>query len=71
MSWMKSVFSEMVSEVGWDEDTGDLIVVWKKSAKRSAYSNVPEDVALQLSQAPSVGQMINMDIKPFYGHRYI
>lgn len=69
--WMKSVFSDMVSEVGWDDESGELIVVFKKNGARYAYANVPEDVAIQLSKAPSVGQMMIMDIKPFYSYRKI
>ena len=70
MSWNKNVFSSMVSEVGWDEAEG-LLVTWAKSGKRSAYAGVPEDVAVALSNAPSVGTMLNEDIKPYYPHRYV
>lgn len=70
MSWMKSVYSSNATEVGWDENTEELLVVWKKSGKTSAYSGVPEDVALACANAPSVGQFINTEVKPFYGHRY-
>lgn len=70
MSWSRPVFSEMVSEVGYDEEKQEMSVVWKKSGKRSVYSGVPEQVAVDCSNAPSVGQFINSDIKPNYGHRY-
>lgn len=72
-AWVRDVFSSMVSSVGWEgEDSlnGTLIVAWTKG-KRSAYDGVPEDVAIQLSKAPSVGNMINSDIKGQYAHRYI
>lgn len=71
MSWEKSVYSEMVSEVGYDEATSTLFVTWKKSGKKSAYEGVPEEVAVDLSNAPSVGQMLNSEIKPTYPHRYV
>ena len=71
MSWEKTVFSSNVSAVGYDSETGDLLVTWSKSGKVSAYSGVPESTALELSRAPSVGQMINSDIKPYYQHRYV
>jgi hypothetical protein len=67
---MKDVYSSMAREVGYDPDTKDLIVAWK-NGKRSAYSNVPEELAVQLSTAPSVGSMINDEIKPYFQHRYI
>lgn len=69
MSWSKSVYSSNVSEVGYDSDTGELLVTWK-SGKTSAYQGVPEDLAEQVSRAPSVGQMLNSEIKPYYSHRY-
>lgn len=70
MTWNKDVYSTMVSNVGWDDETNDLLVTWA-NGRKSAYSDVPEDVALALSNAPSVGTMINMEIKPHYAHRYI
>jgi hypothetical protein len=70
MSWSQSVFSTSVSEVGYDSESGELMVTWAKSGKVSAYQGVPEDVALRLANAPSVGQMINDEIKPNYGHSY-
>ena len=70
MSWSQSVFSSMVSEVGYDSYTNELIVTWLKSGKQSAYQGVPEETALRLANAPSVGQMINDEIKPYYAHNY-
>lgn len=72
-SWQRDVFSSMVSQIAWEGDdalSGTLIVSWAKG-KRSAYEGVPEEVAIQLSKAPSVGNMINSDIKGQYAHRYI
>ena len=70
MTWEVPVYSEMAQAVGYDAETHDLIITWK-NGKRSAYNGVPEDVALDLSKAPSVGSMINSTIKPNYPHRYI
>jgi hypothetical protein len=70
MSWMKDIYSSVAREVGYDTDTKDLIVVWK-NGRRSAYSNVPEELAVQLSTAPSVGNMLNNEIKPYFQHRYV
>lgn len=68
MPWSKNVFSTMVSAVGYDEEKSELYVTWAKSGKTSVYAGVPEGVALDLSNAPSVGQMVNMEIKPYYTH---
>lgn len=70
MSWTRNVFSSMVNEVGWDSETSDLLITWN-NGRKSAYAGVPEDVANDLANAPSVGGMINSQIKPYYSHRYI
>lgn len=73
-SWSKPVFSSMVAEIGWegqDPAAGTLTVQWAKGGKTSAYYGVPEDVAIQLSKAPSVGNMINSEIKGQYQHSYV
>lgn len=69
-SWSQNVFSSNVSSVGYDGETGELIVRWK-SGKKSAYAGVPENVAVQLANAPSVGTMLNQEIKNVYPHRYV
>lgn len=71
MSWQKPVFSSMVSEVGYNDETSELIIVWAKGGKKSAYQGVPEGLADELSRAPSVGTMLIQEIKPFFPHRYI
>ena len=70
MSWSKSVFSSNVREVGYDEESGDLLITWN-SGKRSAYSGVPEDLAEQCAKAASVGSFLNSEIKPNFSHRYV
>ena len=67
--WSKSVYSSNVSNIGYDPDTKELVVTWSKG-KRSIYSGVPEELAEQLVNAPSVGSMLNAEIKPYYAHRY-
>lgn len=70
--WSKSVISDMVSEVGWDPETEELTVRFKKNGKTAAYKGFDEGTADQLSKAPSVGQMFLNDIKPFAsGWRYV
>lgn len=70
MSWTQEVFSSNVVSIGYDEDSKDMIVTWK-NGKRSAYNGVPEEKALDVSKAASVGSTLNSDIKPYYPHRYI
>ena len=69
MSWMKSVYSSNVSEVGYDDETQELLVRWN-SGKTSAYKGVTEEQAFECSQAASVGQYLNSEIKPNFSHRY-
>lgn len=70
MSWSKQVFSSMVSEVAYDPEKRELYVTWAKSGKVSIYSGVSEGMALDCSNAPSVGFFINSEIKPNFAHRY-
>jgi len=70
MSWSRSVFSSVASEIAYDSETQELTVVWN-AGRTSVYSGVPEGLAESLSRAASVGQMLNSDIKPFYSHKYL
>lgn len=63
-AWMKPVFSEMISEVGWEPDTEELIVRFKKNGKTAAYKGFDEGTADVLSRAASVGSMFLSEIKP-------
>ena len=67
--WQKPVFSSNVSEIGYREEAQEMTVQWVKG-RTSVYSGVPEELALQVANAPSVGSILNSDIKPYYGHRY-
>ena len=69
MPWSKSVYSSNVSEVAYDEETKELTITWTRG-KRSIYSGVPEELAIDLSNAPSVGSMLNSEIKNSFPHRY-
>ena len=69
-TWSRPVFSTMVQEIGYDDESQEMIVTWK-NGRKSAYSGVPEDVAVELSNALSVGSMINNEIKNQYPHRYV
>lgn len=68
MAWTKNVFSSMVSEVGWEEESSSLLITWS-TGKKGAYADVPEEVAVRLSNAASVGTMINEEIKPNFKYR--
>lgn len=70
MTWMRPVYSTMVSEVGYDPDTNELLVVFR-NGRMCAYAGVTEDTALALSNAPSVGNMLNSEIKGRFPFRYV
>lgn len=70
-TWMKPVFSSMISEVGYDSDNEELLVKFN-SGKTAAYKGASEGLAEDLSRAPSVGQMFRSEVKPFFTNfRYI
>ena len=72
MAWSKPVLSDMVSEVGWNDETNELLVTFKKKGRTAAYKGFDEGTADQLSKAPSVGSMFLSEIKPFAsGWRYV
>jgi len=58
----------MVSEIGYDDETKEMLVTWAKGGQ-GAYLDVPEDVADACARAPSVGQYIITEIKSFYSYR--
>jgi len=65
--WRVPVASKMVAEVAYT-DAGEMLVTFA-NGKQGAYSDVPEDVALRLSKAPSVGNMMHAEIIPQYAFR--
>ena len=69
-TWSQNVSSKQASVIGYDADAEELLVTWK-SGRQSAYQGVPEALAQQLANAPSVGQMLNSEIKNQYPHRYV
>ena len=70
MSWNKPVFSSMCTNVGYDPERKEMTVTFT-NGKTVAYSGVPEELALELSVAPSVGTMLNEQIKGQYPFRYV
>lgn len=70
MSWTHSVFSSNVSEVGWDDDSQEIVVTFTNGSVY-AYAGADEGLALELSKAPSVGQMLNSEIKGQYAFRKV
>jgi hypothetical protein len=69
MSFSRSVFSSAVNSIDYDSESNEMIVTWK-SGRQSIYQGVSEGLAEQVSKAPSVGTMLNTDIKPYFSHRY-
>lgn len=70
MSWSKQVYSSHVVSVGYNDETQEMEVEWT-NGRVSAYSGVPEATAVELSNAPSVGGMLQSQIKGVFAHRYI
>lgn len=69
MSWHRDVYSSNVQSLDYDEESKSLYVNWLKG-KRSVYAGVPEDLAVECANAPSVGSFLNTEIKGKYAHRY-
>lgn len=69
ISW-RDVHSEVVERVGYDIDTSELFVTWRRGGRTSIYSDVPPDVANQAATAWSVGKFLDEKVKGTYPHRY-
>lgn len=67
--WTKDVYSSNVQSVGYNDETKEMLITWTRG-KRSIYSGVPAELAEQVANAPSVGSMLNAEIKPYFSHRY-
>lgn len=63
MSWSRQVFSDVISEVGWDDDTQELVITFKRNGAVWGYAGADEAFAEQLSRAPSVGGMFHTEVK--------
>ena len=70
LKWQKDVYSTNVQSIAYDEEANAMIVSWLKG-KRSAYLGVPEDLAWEVANAPSVGSILSSRIKHQYEHRYV
>lgn len=70
MSWTKAVYSGRAQEVSYNPDSNEMTVLWR-NGRSTVYFDVPEEMALDLSNAPSVGSMINSDFTGKFRHRNI
>lgn len=70
---MRAVYSDSIAAIGHDPQTNELFVQWKgdKKSRTSVYSDVPAELARQVSNAPSVGQALHQLVKANYPHKYL
>jgi hypothetical protein len=69
IAW-RDVHSKSVFKIGYDIDTEELWVQWRRGGRTSIYSDVPPDVANQAATAWSVGKFLDENVKKTYPHRY-
>lgn len=69
MTMHQRVYSSHVESVSHDAATNELTVRWR-DGKTSVYANVPEALAREVANAPSVGAALHKMVKPHYDHRY-
>lgn len=67
---MKNVFSSQVSQIGYDASAKQLAVKFK-NGRTAVYSDVPSDVARNVTEAPSVGTALHTWIKGKYAFGYL
>ena len=63
------MFSSVVTAVGHDSETGEMLVEWT-DGKISAYEGVDPLLVDDISRSYSVGKAIHAEIKGKYAHRY-
>ncbi len=66
ITWEQQVYSSNVSTVAYDAETKEMFVTFLKGGARYVYRNVPEELARNLANAPSVGSMLRSEIIPYY-----
>lgn len=68
---MREVYSSSVDRIGYDAETQELHVVWRRGGKTSVYQDVPPDKAQQVMNAWSVGQAVReLHGTGDHGHAY-
>jgi hypothetical protein len=65
---MREVYSTRVSRIGYED--GKLMVEWAKGGRVSVYTGVPEQLANEVMNAPSIGAALKMSIEGVYSHSY-
>lgn len=68
--WKDIAFSSDVARVGYDAQTQELFVAFKKG-RVYAYEGVPEELAEKVAKNWSVGSIIATDIKGKFPHKRI
>lgn len=57
------VISENLMAIGWDANTSELQVQFKKNGRIYSYPTVPEELYMGLANAPSKGSFFAQTIK--------
>ena len=68
---MREVYSNRVAKIGYED--GKLTVQWAKPGKNGAISvwtGVPEQLANEVMNAPSIGSALKLSIEGVYSHSY-
>jgi hypothetical protein len=69
MTAMETVTSSSVHEIGYVSSRRLLLVTFSESGKLYAYEGVEPEVYEAFMEAPSKGEFLNTQIKPFYDYR--
>jgi len=67
MAEMQYVTSSNVEQIGYDEASSELHVIFLRSPTLYVYLGVPRELFDQLLASESKGSFINRQIKPNYG----
>ena len=70
---LHSVYSSHISDIGYDEETRELHVVYSNTGKRIVYVDVPPEIASKVlpQNAPSIGEAMHAHIRGRFSFRYL
>jgi hypothetical protein len=67
---MRNVFSSHVDQIGYDEDARELHVAFQ-TGRTAVYRGVPQEVARDVMEAPSIGEAMWNSIRGKFPFGYL
>lgn len=69
MPEMRSVFSSHINQIGYDPETQEFHVTFS-NGRTAIYQDVPQNVARDVMEAPSIGEEVWRSLRGKFKHSY-